>query len=165
MYILGLRSSWGTSRVRPSWFPSGHIYWLRLCPHSGERTVRSRPCPEDAVYSLNDSSSYFTQRLFPPSGFSPTYSEYLIIIHGNGIHSYYTSHSYVLYIHPHIIHHIHLYIHIFIFFISSALRGRLAALDSLSPIQRGRNVQGRNVRRLIVPVPSINSLIYSNIGS
>jgi hypothetical protein len=74
------------------------IYWPRLCPHSRERAVRSLACPEDAVYSLNDSSSCFTQRFFPPSGFSPMYSEYLIIIHSNGTHSYYTSHSYYVYI-------------------------------------------------------------------
>ncbi len=68
--------------------------------------VRSHACPEDAVYSFNDDSSYFAQRIFPPSGFSPTYRKYLIIIQGNGTHLYYTSHSYV-----------HSYPHIYITFI------------------------------------------------
>jgi hypothetical protein len=112
MCILGLQSSWGITWVRSSWSPSVHIL-TRLCPHFRERAVSSHACPEDAVYSLNDSSSCFTQRLFPMSGFSPMYNEYLIIIHGDGTHSYCTSHSYV-HSHPHIIHHIHVYIHIFI---------------------------------------------------
>ncbi len=77
------------------------IYWLRLCPHFGPRAVRSHTCPEDAVYSFYDSISYFAQRLFPPSGFSPMCREYLIMIQGNGTHLYYTSHSYV-HSYPHI---------------------------------------------------------------
>jgi hypothetical protein len=130
MYILWLRSSWGTSRIRPSWSPSGHVLTPVLSPFQ-RVWVRSHACPEEVVYSLNDSCSYFTQRLFPPSvSDQPMYSEHLIIIHDNGTHPYYTSHSYV-HSHPHFIHHIHTYIHIFI---SSALRGRLAALNSLCPI-------------------------------
>ncbi len=39
------------------------IHWIRLCPHSGERVSRSHACPEDAVYSLSDRSSNFTQHL------------------------------------------------------------------------------------------------------
>ncbi len=109
MYILGLRSSWGTSRVRASWSPSGHILTPAMSPFWGA-PVRSHACPEDAVYSLNDSCSCFTQRLFPLSGFSPTYSEYLIIICGNAfIH---IIHHILTYIYT--IHHTHMYIHIFI---------------------------------------------------
>jgi hypothetical protein len=59
MYILGLRSSWGISRIRPSWFPSGHVLTMALSPFRGAR-VRSHACPEEVVYSLNDSCSYFT---------------------------------------------------------------------------------------------------------
>jgi hypothetical protein len=99
MYILGLRSSWGTSRVRPSWSPSGHILTPTLSPFWGA-PVGSHACPENAVYSLNDSCSCFTQRFFPQSGFSPMYREYLIIIHGIA--------------HIHIIHHISYVHHIFI---------------------------------------------------
>ncbi len=99
MYILGLRSSWGTSRVHSSWSPSDHILTPALSPFWGA-PVRSHACPEDAVYSLNDSCSCFIQRLFPPSGFSPMYREYLIIIHSIA--------------HIHIIQHIHMYIRIFI---------------------------------------------------
>jgi hypothetical protein len=40
MYILGLRSSWGTSRVRPS-CPLLSFYWLRLCPHFGEPALEA----------------------------------------------------------------------------------------------------------------------------
>ncbi len=133
MYILGLRSSWGTSRVRPSWSLFGHILTPALSPFWGA-PVRSHACLEDAVHSLNDSWSCFTQHLFPPSGFSPMYREYLIIRHGNGTHSYYTSHSYV-HSHPHI-YILHSYVHSHLHsFISSALHGTLAALNSLCPIQ------------------------------
>ncbi len=66
LYILGLRSSWGTSRARPAWSLSGHILTLALSPFRG---THSRSCapPEEVVYSLNDSCSHFTQRLFPPT--------------------------------------------------------------------------------------------------
>ncbi len=110
------------------------VYWPRLCPHSGERAVRSHACPEDGVYSLNDSNSCFIQRLFPPSGLLTnvqrishyntrqwhTFKLYITFIR-TFTSSYYTSHSYV---------HSHLHS-----FTSSALLGRLAALDSLCPIQ------------------------------
>jgi hypothetical protein len=66
MYILGLRSSWGTSQVRPSWSPSEHLLTPALSPFRGAR-IRSHACPEEVVYSPNDSCSHFTQRLFPPN--------------------------------------------------------------------------------------------------
>jgi hypothetical protein len=64
MYILGLRSSWGTSP--PSWSSSEHLLTPALSPFRGA-CVRSHACPEKVVYSLNDSCSHFTQRLFPPN--------------------------------------------------------------------------------------------------
>ncbi len=63
MYILGLCSSWGTSRICPAWSPSEHLL-TPLCPHLGPRLKPNHP--EEVVYSLNDSCSHFTQRLFPP---------------------------------------------------------------------------------------------------
>jgi hypothetical protein len=64
MYILGLSSSCGTSRIRPAWSPFEHQLTSALSPICGPR-----PKPrqlEEVVYSPNDSCSHFTQCLFPP---------------------------------------------------------------------------------------------------
>ncbi len=103
MYILGLRSSWGTLRVRPWWSPSGHILTPALSPFRGA-PVRSHACPEEVVYSLNDSCSHFTQRLFPPN--VPHQCIVNILLWCTTI------------THIHIIHHIHVYIHILISYIT-----------------------------------------------
>ncbi len=78
MYVLGLRSSWGTSRVRPAWSPSGHILTPALSPFWGV-SIRSHACPEDAVHSLNDSYSYFTN-VFSLRALHTHVQKYLIII-------------------------------------------------------------------------------------
>jgi hypothetical protein len=76
-YILGLQSSWGTSRVHPSWSHSRHILTPALSPFLRAR-VRSHACPEEVVYSLNDSCSHFPQCLFPPNvPYQPTLSNLL----------------------------------------------------------------------------------------
>ncbi len=64
MYILGLSSSWGTSRICPARSPSEHQLAPALSPIWGPRPKPRRP--EEVVYSPNDSCSHFTQRLFPP---------------------------------------------------------------------------------------------------
>jgi hypothetical protein len=64
MYILGLSSSWGTSRIRPAWSPCEHQLTPALSPIWGPRPKPRRP--EEVVYGPNDSCSHFTQRLFPP---------------------------------------------------------------------------------------------------
>ncbi len=87
MYILGLSSSWGTSRIRPAWSPFEHQLTPALSPIRG-------PCPkprrlEEVVYSPNDSCSHFTQRLFPPklpqqhtcTIFSTHLPSFILIIH------------------------------------------------------------------------------------
>ncbi len=62
MHILGLFSTWGTSRICPAWFPSEYQLAPALSPIWGPRP---KPCrPKEVVYSLNDSCSHFTQRLF-----------------------------------------------------------------------------------------------------
>jgi hypothetical protein len=131
MYILEHRSSWGTSRIRPSWSPSG-IYWTQLCPHSGKRVSCCHACPEDAVYSLNASDSSFTQCLFTLWVASRWYtSEQHSTMYGTKLtftlqymthntHFFYTSHSCI-----------HLY---FLLYMSSVRRGRLTALYSWCPI-------------------------------
>jgi hypothetical protein len=48
--------------------------------------------PEEVVYSLNDSCSHFTQRLFPPK-VPQQHTETIPMVHNNIIHTYYTSHS------------------------------------------------------------------------
>ncbi len=64
MYILGLFSSWGTWRICPAWSPSEHQLAPALSPIWGPRPKPRRL--EEVVYSPNDSSSHFIQRLFPP---------------------------------------------------------------------------------------------------
>jgi hypothetical protein len=135
------------------------LYWPRLCPHSGERA-----CPENAVYNLNDSSSCFTQRLFPPSGFSAMYSEYFIIIHGSGTY---------------IVHHIHMSIHILIlhiifirtftssflhFFCSSWQAGcpRLFVSDTLVTVKNERE-KIRYVEKELRILVSINCHPYNRL--
>ncbi len=81
------------------------IHWARLCPHSGNRAFRSHACPEDAVYSLRDRSSNFTQRLFASWVASP-HVPYKLTLHYT-----YNTHKCTYYIHDaqHIffIQHIH----------------------------------------------------------
>jgi hypothetical protein len=87
MYILGLSSSRGTSRICPPWSPSEHQLTPALSPIWG---LRPKPCrPEEVVYSPNDSSSHFTQRLFPlqlPRNIHNYFLRYIL------------HHSYLLYI-------------------------------------------------------------------
>ncbi len=125
-YSIGAHCTWASVFLRHLASTSFMVpFWPYTDPGSvpipGSAQLEATPVPMDAFYSLNDSSSCFTRCLFSPSDFPPMYSKYLIVIHGNGTHSYCTSHSYV-----------HLHLHSFT---SSALLGRLAALDSLCPIQ------------------------------
>ncbi len=64
MCVLGLSSSWGTSRICPAWSPSAHQLTPTLSPIWGPRLKPRHP--EEVVYSSNDSCSRFTQHLFPP---------------------------------------------------------------------------------------------------
>jgi hypothetical protein len=57
-------SSCGTSQICPAWSPSEHQLTPALSPFWGPRPKPR--CPEEVVYSPNDSCSHFTQRLFPP---------------------------------------------------------------------------------------------------
>jgi hypothetical protein len=91
--------------------------------------VRSHACPEDAVYSLNDSCSYFTN----------VFSLRVLLTYVERISYYNTCMAHIhirhhihMYIYTYTIHHIHMYACIFI---SSFLHRRLAALNSLCPIQ------------------------------
>jgi hypothetical protein len=101
MYILGLSSSWGTSRIRPAWSLCEHQLTPALSPIWGPRPKPRRP--EEVVYSPNDSCSHFTQRLFPPK---------LPQQHTCTILAYVHCHSYLLYttfkqhLHPFIIRQI-----------------------------------------------------------
>jgi hypothetical protein len=64
MYILGLSSSRGTSRIHPAWSPFEHQLTPAMSPIWGPRPKPRRP--EEVVYSPHDSCSHFTQCLFPP---------------------------------------------------------------------------------------------------
>jgi hypothetical protein len=122
IYILGLCSSWDTSRIQS---PSEHLLTPALSPFGGPRPKPRYP--EEVVYSPNDSCSHFTQCLFPPK----------VPQQHTGIISYsiWQYHSHLLYITftctlpPFILHAL-------FNFTSSDLHGRLAALGSLCPIQK-----------------------------
>jgi hypothetical protein len=141
MYILGLSPSWGISRICPAWSPSEHQLAPALSPILGPCLKPRRP--EEVVYSLNDSCSHFTQRLFPPKlpqqhTWTVSYNTF------NIIHTYQTSHSHKLLS--------LLFTWRFHSFISSGPRGRPAALSLLCPLQffltrrRPRHQQSRNKR-------------------
>ncbi len=122
--VLGLSSSWGTSRIRPAWSPSEHQLTPALSPIWGQHPKPHHP--EEVVYSPNDSCSHFTQCLFPPilpqqHTCTISYDTF------NIIHIYYTSHSHEQ-LHLLFTWHIHT-------FTSSDLHGRLAALSPLCLIQ------------------------------
>ncbi len=83
----------------PAWSPSEHQLTPALSPIWGPRPKPR--CPEEVVYSLNDSCSHFTQRLFPlklPQ--QHTYTAF--IIHSSSfiliIHRIHTS-NYILLLH------------------------------------------------------------------
>jgi hypothetical protein len=106
------------------------IYWLRLCSHSGGRPLEATLVRRMLFIVL------MTAAHVSPNVFSLRVANVLRI-------SYYNTSI----AHIHIIHHIHMYIHDLYYtshsyvhlhlhiFISSALCGRLAALNSLCPIQ------------------------------
>ncbi len=131
MYILGLRSSWGTSQIRPSWFPSEHLLTPALSPFRGacvwSYAARRR------LFIVLMTAAHISPNVFSLECSLATYSNYFIIRHNNSTHAYYTLTYYTS--------HSHTYIYIFYFthpihiFVSSTLHGRLAALGSLSPIQ------------------------------
>ncbi len=107
-----------------AWSPSEHQLTPALSPIWGLRPKPRRP--EEVVYSLKDSCSHFTQRLFPPklpwqrTCTIPYYTFKLI-------HTYYTSHS-GKQLHLLFTWQVHS-------FISSVLHSRPAALSLSCPIQ------------------------------
>ncbi len=91
LYILGLRSSWGTSWVRPAWSLSG-LYWLWLCPHFWA------PTPEATLLRRRLFVVLMTASHISPNVFSLQVS--LTNIYWTSyynarqcMHTYYTSHS------------------------------------------------------------------------
>jgi hypothetical protein len=95
MYILVLFEA---SREYVLHGPLLSINWLRLCPHLGGPRPKPRR-PEEVVYSLNDSCSHFTQRLFPLK-LPQQHTQIIFHSTSNIIHIYYTSH---LYAHLHLL--------------------------------------------------------------
>jgi hypothetical protein len=123
MYILGLSSSCGTSRIRPAWSLFEHQLTPALSPIRGLRPKPRRP--EEVVYSPNDSCSHFTQHLFPPK---------LPQQHTCTIFSIHSPHSYLLYI-TFKQAFTSFYYKTKSFFFPSALHGRLTTLGLSCPIQ------------------------------
>ncbi len=119
--ISFLRHLANTSRMAPFWASTDSGFVPNPSPRPKLR------CPEEVVYSPNDSCSHFTQRLFPPK-LPPQHTCTIFIIHSSSL---------IL-----IIHHIQVSKYILLFtwqihsFISPGLLGRPAALGLLCPIQR-----------------------------
>jgi hypothetical protein len=115
MYILGLRSSWGTSRVRPSWSPSEHLMTPALSPFRGAR-VRSHAYPEEIVYSL------MTAAHISPNVFS--LQMFLSNVQWISHYSTRQLHAHILYITfirtftSYVTHHIHAHSHLHFFWSS-----------------------------------------------
>ncbi len=123
MYILGLRSSWGTLRICTSWSPSEHQLTPALSPFGA------------CVWSHSVRRGLFIV-LMTAAHISPNVFSLRMFLSNSNCFSWYT-----MIASTHIIHHIHTYNYIFYFvhlnhiFISSGFHGRLAALSSLCPIQ------------------------------
>ncbi len=133
MYILGPRSSRGTLRVRPLWSPSGHILTPALSPFLGA-CVRSHAVRR-RLFIVLMTAAHISPNVFSPQTFLTN------IQWKNYYNTHSSSHTYDTYD----TYHIHTYIHTFALhytthsctfhiFISSVLRGRLAALNPLCPI-------------------------------
>jgi hypothetical protein len=91
MYILGLCSSWGTSRICPAWSPSS-INWLQLCPHLGAH-VRSHAVRRKLFIVLR-TAAHISPNVFSLRMFLSNRQGLFLTVHSNVIHTYYTSHSY-----------------------------------------------------------------------
>jgi hypothetical protein len=111
-----LRHLASTSFMVPFWAYT--VLTPALSPFRGAR-VRSRACPEEVVYSLNDSCSDFTQRLFPPN----------------------VPHQHIMYIHILILHNTLMYTSHLHFFCSSWQAGcsRLFVSDTVTGSKSARD--------------------------
>ncbi len=118
LYILGLSSSWGTSRIRPAWSPCGHQLTTALSPIWGPRPKPRRL--EEVVYSPNDSCSHFTQCLFPPRPPRNIHVLFLAYVHR---HSYLLYITFKQYLHPFITRQI------ILSFLRLLLAGRLLSVS------------------------------------
>jgi hypothetical protein len=86
MYILGLSSSWGTSRICPAWSPSEHQLAPALSPIWGIRShaVRRR------LFIVLMTAAHISPNVFPSETSSATYMYCFL--------RYIQNHSYLLYI-------------------------------------------------------------------
>jgi hypothetical protein len=122
MYILGLFSFWGISRICPAWSPLS-INWLRLCPQSGAR-VRSH-IVRRRLFIVLMTAAHISPNVFSLLNFLSNVYVPFLIIHST---------SPIL-----IIHHIRTSNYIFLFtwqvhsFISSVLHSRPAGPNSCRP--------------------------------
>jgi hypothetical protein len=123
MYVLGLSSSWGTSRICPAWSPSEHQLTPALSPIWGcvrSHTVRRR------LFIVLMTAAHISPNVFSLRNFLSNVHVLFLIIH---------SISFIL-----IIHHIQTSNRILLFtwqihsLISSALHSRPAALGLSCPI-------------------------------
>ncbi len=128
MYILGLYSSWGTSRICPAWSPSEHLLTPALSPFRA--SVRSHAVRR-RLFVVLMTAAHISPDVFSLRKFLSNTQGLFLTVHSNIIHTYYTSHLYAR-LQLYFIRLVHI-------FISSDLLGRLAALGSLCPIQKEGN--------------------------
>jgi hypothetical protein len=92
MYILGLRSSWGTSWICPSRSPSEHLLTPALSPfgaHVWSHAVRGR------LFIVLMTAAHISPNFFSLRVFLSNSQQLFLIIHDNSMHTYYTSHLHV----------------------------------------------------------------------
>ncbi len=141
MYILGLCSSWGTSRICPSWSPSEHLLTPALSPFGA--SVRSHSILR-RLFIVLTTAAHISPNVFSLRMFLSNTWRLFFTVHNNIIHTYYTSHSYA---HLHFLFYMsYLYLH---FFWSSWQAGcsrtfvsdtDLSKVEKLDLRKNGRNV-------------------------
>jgi hypothetical protein len=100
MYILGLSSSWGTSRIRPAWSPSEHQLAPALSPQFGAR-VRSHAVRR-RLFIVLMIAAHISPNFFSLRNFLSNIHGLFLTIHSTSfapiIHHIYTN-NYIFYLH------------------------------------------------------------------
>jgi hypothetical protein len=97
MYILGLCSSWGTSRICPAWSPSEHQLAPALSPLGAP--VRSHAVGR-RLFKVLMTAAHISPNVFSLWKFLSNIQGLFLTVHSNISHTYYTSH---LYAHLHLL--------------------------------------------------------------
>ncbi len=112
MYVLGLRSSWGTLQYILHG-PLLAIYWLPLCPHSVGRPLEAT-LAQRMLFIVLMTATHISPTSFPSEHFTPMYRN-ILLKYSHGTHSYCTSHSYIYSHSYYTSQFVHLHLHFFCF--------------------------------------------------